>query len=200
MFKINDLIDLEKIPFKMILFVAILSGILFLGTDGFINDLQLADFKEDKAMYIGMVFIGCVIHIAISILYASIEKVKYYLKKKKQVKNAERKYQKTLKHLNELNKYEQSILREFCIYHSSRLYVPSNNITIDNLINVGILKKTRLFMDYHICVYLSQIVSDNIDNSRLGLANIAENQIEDFISTNRPEWVYNQSYDRLNNK
>ena len=50
-FKVSDLIDLNKIPMKIIIFLGIVSGIFVIASDSFLKVLKMTEFQKDYGKF-----------------------------------------------------------------------------------------------------------------------------------------------------
>ncbi|MGY5353551.1 super-infection exclusion protein B [Wenyingzhuangia sp. IMCC45467] len=78
-FSFSDLIDFSKIPIKIFILFAIVSGILLFGSDDFLTQLKLVEFEKDYGKFFGITFIVCISFIALSIIYYFIRKINSFI-------------------------------------------------------------------------------------------------------------------------
>ena len=105
-FKINDLIDLNKVPMKIIIFLFIVSGIFVFASNSFLKVLKMKEFQDDYGKFFGPIFIASIAFIGLSIIY--------YFKEKFEEKIILKKNNKYIFNvLESLDSSEKSVLREF---------------------------------------------------------------------------------------
>ncbi|MCD8455235.1 superinfection exclusion B family protein [Tenacibaculum finnmarkense genomovar ulcerans] len=191
-FSFSDLIDFSKIPIKVFLLFAIVSGILLFGNEDFLSQLKLTEFEQGYGKYFGIIFIVCVSFITLSIIYYVFNKINYYFRKKKR-----NKYLRT--ELKTLDLFEQSAIREFIVQGKKTVSMPIDNPVISGLINKRILKMvSNIGNGMHVPMSLTRFTHDNLKDQDLGiLKNMTDIEIKD-ICLKRPEWVKDFLYERLN--
>ncbi len=191
-FKINDLIDLNKVPMKIIIFLFIVSGIFVFASNSFLKVLKMKEFQDDYGKFFGPIFIASIAFIGLSIIY--------YFKEKFEEKIILKKNNKYIFNvLESLDSSEKSVLREFGIQQKNSVNMPIDNSTVAGLINKSILKRVSNIGDgLYFPISLTKIAEDKINKSHLGInKEMSEDELSDLISK-RPEWAkdyfYQQNY------
>lgn len=107
-FSFSDLLDFSKIPIKIFLLFAIVSGLLLFGSDEFLLQLKLTEFEQDYGKFFGIIFIVCIAFIVLSIVYYIFNKINYsFLSRKRN------KYLRD--EIKCLDSFEQAAIREFIV-------------------------------------------------------------------------------------
>lgn len=191
-FSFSDLLDFSKIPIKIFLLFAIVSGLLLFGSDEFLMQLKLTEFEKDYGKFFGIIFILCISFIALSIIYYFINKIKFQFKK--------RDFYKDIKEEVEyLDAYEQSVLREFAVMQRKTISMPMDNPIVSGLLKKGIIKRVSNIGDgMFFAMTISKSADKFLKETHLGLdKTMSEDDLREVIS-NRPEWSKDLLYERLN--
>jgi len=191
-FKVSDLIDLDKIPMKIIILLGIVSGIFVFASDSFLKTLKMTEFQEDYGKFFGPAFIVSIAFIGLSIIYYFKNKIENGLNKSKRQKFI-------IEELESLDPYEQSVIREFGIQQKKSVKMPIDNSTIAGLINKGILKRVSNIGDgLYFPLTLSKLADRNMKENHLGLSKSMSDDELSEISSVRPDWAtdyfYQQNY------
>ena len=118
-FSFSDLLDFSKIPIKIFLLFAIVSGLLLFGSDEFLLQLKLTEFEQDYGKFFGIIFITCVAFIVLSIVYYIFNKINYYF--------LSRKMNKYLRdEIKCLDSFEQAAIREFFVQEKKTVLLNLN--------------------------------------------------------------------------
>jgi len=187
-FKVSDLIDLDKIPMKIIIFLGIVSGIFVLASDSFLKVLKMTEFQKDYGKFFGPIFIASIAFIGLSVIY--------YIKDKLENQFNRNKGNKILiEELESLDPSEQSVIREFAIQQKKSVKMPINNSTVAGLINKGILKRVSNIGDgLYFPLTLNKIVERKLKETHLGISSgMDEDELEEVFS-NRPDWAKDYFY------
>jgi hypothetical protein len=192
-FSFSDLLDFSKIPIKIFLLFAIVSGLLLFGSDEFLLQLKLTEFEQDYGKFFGIIFIVCVAFIALSIVYYIFNKINYsFLSRKRN------KYLRD--EIKCLDLFEQAAIREFFVQGKKTVSFPMDNPVISGLTNKGILKAvSNIANGMHIPMSLTRFADKHLKKNDLGiLKEMNEDELKEFIISNRPEWAREYLYERLN--
>jgi hypothetical protein len=192
-FSFSDLLDFSKIPIKIFLLFAIVSGLLLFGSDEFLLQLKLTEFEQDYGKFFGIIFITCVAFIVLSIVYYIFNKINYYF--------LSRKMNKYLRYeIKCLDSFEQAAIREFFVQGKKTVLFPMDNPVISGLTNKGILKAvSNIANGMHIPMSLTRFADKHLKENDLGfLKELNEDELKEFIISNRPEWAKDYLYERLN--
>ncbi|MBE7630462.1 superinfection exclusion B family protein [Tenacibaculum piscium] len=191
-FSFSDLLDFSKIPIKIFLLFTIVSGLLLFGNDEFLMQLKLTEFEKDYGKFFGIIFIVCISFIALSIIYYFINKIKFQFKK--------REFYKDIKEeVGYLDKYEQSVLREFAVMQRKTVSMPMDNPVVSGLLQKRIIKRVSNIGDgMFFAMTISKSADKFLKESHLGLdRKMPEKDLREVFS-NRPEWAKDFLYERLN--
>lgn len=123
------LLDIGRVPAKVILWICIISGFLLLTPHEWAVSLKLGEFVNDFGKYIGIVFISSAVLLVLT-LFGWMFKV---MNNKKKRVNIEKDVSNTIQ---DLDNSEKAVLREFYIQGRNTIDLP-----IDNPIVVGLLNK-----------------------------------------------------------
>ena len=187
-FKVSDLIDLDKIPMKIIIFLGIVSGIFVLASDSFLKVLKIAEFQKDYGKFFGPIFIASIAFIGLSVIY--------YIKDKLENQFNRNKGNKILiEELESLDPSEQSVIREFAIQQKKSVKMPIDNSTVAGLINKGILKRVSNIGDgLYFPLTLNKLADRKLKETHLGISSgMDEDELGEVIS-NRPDWAKDYFY------
>jgi hypothetical protein len=189
-FKLSDLIDLDKIPMKIFIFLGIISGILIFSTDSFIESLRMTEFRKDYGKFFGPIFLASISFIALSIVYYLKDKLENRFNKKKR-------NNLIIEHLESLDLHEQAVIREFLIQEKKTVIMPIDDPTVAGLLDKGILRMvTNIGTGLYIPLTLTKIADRKLkDTSLIGFQNnIDDDTIFMNLLANRPKWATSISY------
>jgi len=193
---IEKIFDLKKIPTKLFVLLAIISGGLLFIPKSLLENLHLNEFESDYGKYFGIIFL---ISAGIVLLNFSIWLVKtilgHFVKKK---------YKKfAIKNLEELDPHEKAVIREFFINQKNSLEMPLDNAVVKGLINkrivirISTMGQANLFAGMLFPMKLNDNIKDKITDEILGLPKTEnEDEIRNFVVENRPKWA--KEIDRMN--
>lgn len=129
---LSKIFDIHNLPFKVIFWVAAVSGILLFAPPDFIDKLKLSGFLSSYGPYIGVVFISSAALVTINIIgWVGLKakgKVGYW-QWKNELENV----------LSNLDHAEKAVLREFYIQGKYTIELPMDNPTVVGLRNKGIV-------------------------------------------------------------
>lgn len=187
-FKVSDLIDLDKIPMKIIILLGIVSGIFVLASDSFLKVLKMTEFQEDYGKFFGPVFIVSIAFIALSIIY-------YFKNKLENRLNKNKSYKFIVEELESLDPYEQSVIREFGIQQKKSVKMPIDNSTVAGLMSKGILKRVSNIGDgLYFPLTLTKVADRKLKETHLGISKeMSEDELGEIFS-NRPDWAKDYFY------
>ena len=187
-FKVSDLIDLNKIPMKIIIFLGIVSGIFVIASDSFFKVLKMTEFQKDYGKFFGPIFIASIAFIGLSIIYYIKDKLENQFNRNKGNKII-------IEELESLDPSEQSVIREFSIQQKKSVKMPIDNSTVAGLINKGILKRVSNIGDgLYFPLALNKLVNKKLKETHLGVSSgMDEDEIGRIIS-NRPDWAKDYYY------
>ncbi|GHC65443.1 super-infection exclusion protein B [Ulvibacter litoralis] len=191
-FSFSDLIDFSKVPIKIFILFAIVSGILLFGTDEFLAQLKLDEFEKDYGKFFGIVFIVCISFIALSIIYYIIKKINVSIFKSKVKKEV-------IEDIKRLDPSEQSVLREFFIMRRSTISMPMDHPIVSGLMDKYILvRKSDIGTGLYFPMALSDLAKKHLTEFHLGLRKEMSESEKQKLANNRPQWTYDLLYERTN--
>lgn len=129
---LSKIFDIHKLPFKVISWITVVSGILLFAPSSFIDKLKLSGFLSSYGPYIGVVFVSATALFSINTigwLSLKVRKKAKYSKWKKELRNV----------LENLDHAEKAVLREFFIQGQYTIELPMDNPTVVGLRNKGII-------------------------------------------------------------
>ncbi|MBK6266176.1 superinfection exclusion B family protein [Marivirga sp. S37H4] len=187
-FKISDLIDLDKIPMKIIIFLGIVSGIFVLASDSFLRILKMTEFEEDYGKFFGPIFIASIAFIGLSVIYYIKDKLEYQFNRNKGNKII-------IEELESLDPFEQSVIWEFAIQQKKSVKMPIDNSTVVGLINKEILKRVSNIGDgLYFPLTLTTLADRKLKETHLGLSKeLTEEELSEIFSF-RPDWATDYFY------
>jgi hypothetical protein len=128
----SKLFDVHKIPFKILIWVSVVTAILLFSPDVFLDQLRLTEFITEYGSITSLVFIASFSLVLInSVIYLTglIRK-----------SSANKRWEKNLEEsLWVLDDSEKAVLREFIIQQKNTIMLPIDNPTVVSLINKGIV-------------------------------------------------------------
>jgi len=191
-FKFGDLIDFSKIPIKVFILLAIVSGILLFGSANFLEQLKLKEFEKSYGMYFGITFIVCISFILLSIIYFLVSKTKSYFFKRKMTKQLK-------ENLKKLDPSEQAVLREYFITQRTTISMPMDHPVVSGLMNKYILiRKSNIGMGMYFPMSISKPAEKVLTEFHLGVRDdMSEEEIKE-IGRNRPDWASDFIYESAN--
>jgi hypothetical protein len=185
---LKGLIDINKIPTRIILLIWIISALLLFIPEEQITQFALQEFKKDYGKYFGIAFIGSsafLILIVATWIINSINK-----------ERLKRKYKKIIiESVTTLDPYEKAVLREFYIQGQDTLKIPIDNPTVSGLINKRILNQVGQFGQMSLVGMLfnfsiTKVARENITFQILDIP-LGEPSEQDIqrIRDARPRWM-----------
>jgi hypothetical protein len=187
------LFDFDKLPSKLVLLIFLLSGIILFVPAEYLAKVQLAKFNASYGQWVGISFIfsGCFLAITV------ITTIQNRLKRNNRNRSIEESITKNLKQLNRL---EQSVLREFYINGSSTINLPGDHPTVVGLQDKGILRlaqsqlggyfMTGFDMPFTLTGYAKSVIEK--DPVLIGLQHDGRKMTEEvrtLILNSRPPWI-----------
>jgi hypothetical protein len=133
---ISKLFDLHKIPTKIALLLATISGILLFNPFDLIVTLQLGEFVAENGKYVGIAFLlstGLVI--VNSLIWVGKTSKEYIIK----IRNRKRLIVRLRNYLDRLDDNEKSVLREFTIQGSNTIQLPIEDPSVVGLIREDVI-------------------------------------------------------------
>ncbi|MCT8341221.1 superinfection exclusion B family protein [Flavobacteriaceae bacterium TK19130] len=189
-FRISDLIDLDKIPMKIIIFLGIVSGIFVFASDSFLELLKMTEFQEDYGKFFGPVFIASLAFIVISLIYFFKELLESKLNKSKGSRFI-------FRELESLDPSEQSVIREFGIQQKKSIKMPVDNSTVAGLISKGILKRVSPIGDgLYFPLTLTSIADKQMKEVHIGISKGMSKEEVAELFKKRPKWAVDPFYKR----
>lgn len=129
---IARLVDLSKVPTRLIAVLAITSGLILLLPSSWLEQIALDQFRKEFAPYLGA---ALVLSVAILLIELGIW---CYCKWQEQrsIKSAEEAVRDSMQ---ALDRAEKAVLREFCISATRSLRLPIEQPAVASLLNSGVL-------------------------------------------------------------
>lgn len=185
---LSKIFDVHKLPFKIILWVAVVSGILLFAPLEFIEKLKISGLLSSYGAYVGVVFLASSALVCVNSvgwLWGKINAKVNYWKWKGRIEGL----------LNALDHAEKAVLREFYIQGKYTIELPMDNSTVVGLRNKQIIYIAGKFGEYSLAGMLIPFaIRDEarkfIDPSIIGLPSgePSESDIE-HIRELRPNFV-----------
>lgn len=133
---ISKLFDLHKVPTKIALLLATISGILLFNSFDLISTLQLKEFVAENGKYVGIAFLlssGLVI--VNSLIWVGRAGKEHIIK----FRDRKRLVVRLRSYLDRLDDNEKSVLREFTILGSNTIQLPIEDPSVVGLIREGVI-------------------------------------------------------------
>lgn len=129
---ISKLIDINKIPIKIVVLIWIISWLLLYLPPDFINGLNLTEFKSDYGKYFGIAFLTSSAFLLIMFVAWIINKISNQIRQGK--------YKTIIREaIDQLDMHEKSVLREFFIQGKHTLKMPIDDPTVSGLLSKRVL-------------------------------------------------------------
>jgi hypothetical protein len=191
-FSFKDLIDFSKVPIKIFLLFAIVSGILLFAPEQFLDQLKLKEFETNHGMYFGVIFIVCLAFIILSLIYYVIKKVDSYFFRIKLTKQLKEK-------IKNLDPSEQSVLREFFITQRTTISMPIDHPVVSGLLDKYVLiRKSNIGTGTYFPMAISKPAENLLTELDLGVRQgMTDDQITE-VARNRPNWTSDYIYEIAN--
>lgn len=185
----KGIFDVKKVPTKVFLVIFIVGTFIFYAPKEFVT----IQFKEgsDLKIYAYIIYLICsgiFIVNCITGIYNYIRNFFLTIEIKKEYKNL----------LNNLDKYEKSVLREFYLYNKNTLDFPYDDNIVKGLVDKKVLYFASQFggsimlrgrnSTFKINSYLKKMIDAEND---LDLINNPNKEQQEFILKNRPHWTEN---------
>lgn len=131
---ISKLFEIDKLPFKVVFLVAVISGLVAFSPETWLQHLQLDGFKEEYGSFVGIIFLGSFgLALTNVVIFVFTGLKRTYLKMKWKASLTD--------NLLSLDHSEQAVLREFYIQRKHNIELPINNSSVVGLMNKGIIRK-----------------------------------------------------------
>jgi len=185
---ISKLLDIKKVPTKIVFLFWFVSLLLLYLPSQTLQQLGLVEFKQEYGKYFGIVFLVTTSFLLIIIftwLYKKIDDKIFINKYKKIIKDA----------INNLDIHEKAVLREFYIQGVNTLKVPIDNPTVSGLIDKRVLYQVGDYGQISLVGMLfsyaiTETAKKHITNELLDLPRSKPTEEElNRIRDTRPEWI-----------
>ncbi|AEW87291.1 hypothetical protein FCOL_12460 [Flavobacterium columnare ATCC 49512] len=184
----TKLLDFNKIPTKLFVLISLVSGSLLFLPNSILENLKLSKFETDYGKYFGIAFLFSTgILIMNFIIWLTKKVLLFFLKIK---------YDKKLEsELNDLDRSEKAVLREFYINNQSSIKLPLDDATVKNLLNKRILIRISEMGEFTIGgmlfpMKINDKIKNKINKDVLGIPNLKnDNELRNFIVNSRPDWA-----------
>lgn len=137
----SKLFEIDKLPFKVVLLISIISGIIVFAPELWLANLQLLEFKKEYARFVGVSFLfsfGLMLSNSILLIYNSFMDRALKIKGKKLIRER----------LLQLDDSERAILREFYMQGKYTLELPINNPSVIGLKRKGVLQIASNYFEH----------------------------------------------------
>jgi hypothetical protein len=129
---VSAIFDVHKLPFKVLLWLALVSGVLVVSPAAFRTKLGLDPFMKDYGSFVGFAFLSFGSLAAINTIGWAFGKTRAWVtqrKRRARIRSA----------MGRLDHAEKAVLREFFIQSQHTIELPFNDAVVVGLINNGIL-------------------------------------------------------------
>ena len=185
---INNLINLSKVPTKLIVVIFIVSGVLLWLPEATLKGLKLSEFANTYGLYVGITCVasGVVLLVELAmLLWKTANKKISYNKFKKS----------SLERITNLDASEKSVLREFYLLGQNTIKLPMDHPVVAGLINAGILVMVGRHGRMSVAgmlfsMKIADFVRSNLTYETLDLPSGEPTSEDiDFLRNNRPEFM-----------
>ena len=184
----SKLFEIDKLPFKVVFLVAVISGLLAFSPDAWLQSLQLEGFEENYGTFVGVTFLASFglasTNVAI-FLFNGLLHAYFRMKWKSGLTEK----------LQSLDHSEQSVLREFYIQGKYTIDIPINDSSVVGLTNKGIIRMEGKYGEHSLSGMLfpcaiTEEARKRITNQMIGLPDGDPNQGEiQRLKDSRPAFV-----------
>lgn len=192
MVDLKSIFDFTKLPTKIVVVLAIASGVFLFSPASFIKVLHFEKFIK-YAGYIGLVFVFSIALVIVNFVIWIYQKIQYKIKERE----IKKEFQLALLHLDPK---EKAVLREFAIQGQNSINMPYDDTVVSGLIDKGILRFNKQLGNSFIAngtkvsMSLSKYTSKIITPQHLDLSiNLTEEE-KISIEENRPKWSKERRY------
>ena len=187
---LTKMINILKLPFRFIVLISIVMGLLLFLPASLISTLKLSEFITEFGKYIGITFIFSIGYILISIFP--------FLYKIFQNKSKIKKFKTTIiEKLEKLTYSEKCFLREFFIQRKDVIEAPLECTEYISLYNKKIVQvastNVRSFVfGKYISILINPLIKDKITDNHIGLLSSEPTQEElEKVKSERPDFLVN---------
>jgi hypothetical protein len=160
----------------------------------FLSKLNLTVFETEYGKYLGIIFVVSSSFLLV-VLVTTVTNIIYRKRYRKRLTK------EIIGNLNELDPYEQAILREFMLFGKYSLQLPFNDESVISLQHKSILiQQNSTFignpLNLRFCYAISDIAQKHLKPEMIGLPN-RENltkKEEQWLVGNRPHWNKQDRY------
>jgi hypothetical protein len=135
---ISKLFDISRLPFKIVLWLFVLSGIVLISSDTIINALKLNELLENYGYIVGITFLGSGVLVLIN---GGI----WLINRHRRKSNVASWKSNLRSELVNLDSSEKAVLREFIIKDKHAIRMPMDNPTVAGLRRKGIIELVGQF-------------------------------------------------------
>jgi hypothetical protein len=184
----SKLFEIDKLPFKVVFLVAVVSGLVAFSPEGWLQSLQLEGFKENYGTFVGVTFLasfGLASTNVVIFIFNSLLRAYYKMKWKAGLTEK----------LQSLDHSEQAVLREFYIQGKYTIDIPINDSSVVGLTNKGIVRMAGKYGEHSLSGMLfpcaiTEEARKRITNQMIGLPDGDSNQEElQRLKDSRPSFV-----------
>lgn len=182
------LLELVKLPTKLMAVLCLVSGILLLLPRTWLQIVHLTQFSSDYGVYIGVAFLVSGTALVVELVVWSSSRLHSAAKGRRLGRMA-------LDELNRLDPKEVAVLREFFLQNQSALSLPVSHPVVASLIDKGILEQVGRLGEHSlvgplVSLRISPTVRPHVTLSFVGLHDrtLTPDEIA-FVRENRPEFV-----------
>jgi len=185
---IPKILDILKLPAKLIAVLCIVSGLLLFLNDEWLQKLHVEKIESEYGIFIGVTFLVSSALLILEVTIWAWNKIRIVWLKKKLSQTA-------FEALQNLDTKEISVLREFYIQAQSTLQLPMSHALVASLIDKGILEQVGSLGEHSLIGPLISLktadeVKPYITYELLDLPNgePTEEEIQ-WVRNNRPEFM-----------
>lgn len=185
---LSKLLDIGKIPTKIIFWIFLLTGLLLLLPTTWLVALRLDQFLTDYGKYVGICFVGASVLLLIHFFIWILNKSRQSKQKKEYQSAVEEK-------LNRLDDFEKAVLREFYLQGKNTILLPVDDPTVAGLLQKRVLSIVSPTGEMSLVgilrsVSLSSIAESLTTPQLIGLPNGTPSQAQlTQIAESRPKFI-----------
>jgi hypothetical protein len=207
---LNNILEIIKLPVKLLIGIAVFSGSLFMLPEHILKKLKLDSLLNDFGAFLGIAFYGALILISVNFIYYIISSLhKKYIERGIRKDIEDRKIEldyKIIQKLHSLDPHEKAVLREFIIQAKNTIELPVDHHVVSGLINSGILKVISPYLTRNILIGIltSVSLSETARDYIFGNINIIEipegeptEREKEIVLSQRPDFI--RKIERFNN-
>lgn len=190
---VSKALELLKLPLRIIVFFAIITGLLLFLPSYILTKLKLTEFINEYGKYFGIAFLISCGYVIFTIIPAIFKFLKDKLKERMFLNNL-------YMALSDLSYPERCLLREFLIQDKHVIEAPLENTEVASLLNKGIIEfasetSRSLVFGTFVFIQVNKHVRPLLNHTVYGLPSIDPTELNlDKVKKERPDYIERLEY------